>query len=177
MANLNSKNKILILSSVFAFSILLLIASFSLSSHAQISKSLAQSASNSDELSYLKFVASTIKQTNSVNSTVHIPDVAKGPQIPAKGYLLQKIHDNLYWVTDGIYNTMFLVSDQGVIAVDAPPSFGKNYLNAIAEVTDKPVKVVIYSHAHINNIGGASIFPKNATYIAQEETSAILKES
>ena len=59
----------------------------------------------------------------------------------------------MYWVTDGSYNTMFLVTDKGVVAVDAPPSIGKNYLKAIAEVTNKPVTYVIYSHAHLDHIG------------------------
>ena len=91
------------------------------------------------------------------------------PPIPAKGYLVQQIRDHLYWVTDGGYNTMFLVTDKGVIAVDAPPTLGKNYLKAIAEVTNKPVTYVIYSHAHIDHIGAAGMFPRNATYIAQED--------
>ena len=37
---------------------------------------------------------------------------------------LEQIRDHLYWVTDGAYNTMFLVTDKGVIAVDAPPTLG-----------------------------------------------------
>jgi uncharacterized protein YdeI (BOF family) len=102
-----------------------------------------------EETAYLKFAAQTIKQSNSVNNattnTTQIPEAAKGPPIPAKGYLVQQIRDHLYWVTDGSYNTMFLVTDKGVVAVDAPPSIGKNYLKAIAEVTDKPVTYVIYS--------------------------------
>ena len=47
---------------------------------------------------------------------------------------------------------MFLVTDKGVVVVDAPPSLGEKYLRAIAEVTDKPVKYLIYSHAHIDRI-------------------------
>jgi glyoxylase-like metal-dependent hydrolase (beta-lactamase superfamily II) len=134
-----------------------------------------------EETAYLKFAAQTIKQSNSVNnattSTTQIPEAAKGPPIPAKGYLVQQIRDHLYWVTDGSYNTMFLVTDKGVVAVDAPPSIGKNYLKAIAEVTDKPVAYVIYSHAHIDHIGSAGIFPKTATFIAQQETAAELQRA
>ena len=81
--------------------------------------------------------------------------VAMGPIIPEKGYLVEEIRDNLYWVTDGSYNTMFLVTDEGVVAIDAPPSIGQNYLNAIAEVTDKPITHVIYSHAHLDHIGAS----------------------
>ena len=46
---------------------------------------------------------------------------------------------------------MFLVTDEGVVAIDAPPSIGQNYLKAIAEVTDKPITYVIYSHAHLDH--------------------------
>ena len=38
---------------------------------------------------------------------LQIPQTAKEPTIPAKGYLVQEIRDQLYWVTDGSYNTMF----------------------------------------------------------------------
>jgi glyoxylase-like metal-dependent hydrolase (beta-lactamase superfamily II) len=146
----------------------------------QTPKSLAAEDKEDEETAYLKFVSQTVKESNNSSknpTTVQIPDAAKGPAIPAKGYLVQEIRDHLYWVTDGSYNTMFLVTDKGVVAVDAPPSIGKNYLKAIAEVTDKPVTYVIYSHAHIDHIGAAGIFPKNATFIAQQETAAELQRA
>lgn len=93
---------------------------------------------------------------------------------PEKGYLVQEIRGGLYWVTDGLYNTMFLVSSQGVIVVDPLPNLGEKYLKAIAEVTDKPVTHVIYSHEHTDHIGAAYLFPKNAVYVAQKETAEIL---
>ncbi|HEY6668814.1 MAG TPA: MBL fold metallo-hydrolase [Candidatus Nitrosopolaris sp.] len=131
-----------------------------------------------EETAYLKFVSSTIKESNSNNvTTQQIPEAAKGPAIPPKGYLVQEIRDHLYWVTDGSYNTIFLVTEKGVVAVDAPPSIGKNYLKAIAEVTNKPIAYVIYSHTHLDPIGAAGIFPKNATYIAQQETAGELQRA
>ena len=147
----------------------------------QTPKALAAEDKEDEETAYLKFVSQTVNKSNnsksSTTTTVQIPDAAKGPAIPAKGYLVQEIRDHLYWVTDGSYNAMFLVTDKGVVAVDAPPSIGKNYLKAIAEVTDKPVTYVIYSHAHIDHIGAAGIFPKNATFIAQQETAAELQRA
>ncbi len=146
----------------------------------QTPKALAAGDKEDEETAYLKFVSQTLKESDnsSKNSTtVQIPNAAKGPAIPAKGYLVQEIRDHLYWVTDGSYNAMFLVTDKGVVAVDAPPSIGKNYLKAIAEVTDKPVTYVIYSHAHIDHIGAAGIFPKNTTFIAQQETAAELQRA
>src|ERR671910_3343161 len=135
-------------------------------------------------LSTVSILATTISlstsiyaQENQTETKNQLPDAAKGPAIPSKGYLVEEIRDGLFWVTDGAYNTMFLVTDEGVIAVDAPPSIGKNYLKAISEVTDKPITHVIYSHAHIDHIGAAGIFPKNAVIIAQEETAAELQRA
>lgn len=106
-----------------------------------------------------------------------LPTQALGPAIPSKGYLVEEMKDNLYWVTDGTYNTMFLVGDDGVAAVDAPPNIGEKYLKAIAEVTDKPVKYVIYSHSHLDHIGAANMFPRNATFIAQENVAMELQKA
>ena len=145
-----------------------------------VSKALAAievEDNQNEESAYLKFAAQTIKGSNSNSSTVQLPEAAKGPTIPAKGYLVQEIRDHLYWVTDGSYNAMFLVTDKGVVAVDAPPTIGNNYLKAISEVTDKPVTYVVYSHAHIDHIGAAGIFPKNATFVAQQETAAELQRA
>ena len=106
-----------------------------------------------------------------------LPDTASGPQIDySKGYLVEEIRDGLYWVTDGAYNTMFLVTGQGVIAVDAPPTIGENYLNAIQEVTDEPITHVIYSHAHNDHVGSMSMFSDNVVYIAHQETADILSK-
>src|SRR5215468_10056629 len=97
------------------------------------------------------------------------------PEIPKdKGYFVKEIRDGLYWLTDGAYGTIFLVYSKGVVAVDPLPTLGPRYLKAISEVTDKPVTHVIYSHEHTDHIGAADLFPKNAIFIAQKETAAIL---
>lgn len=139
--------------------------------------------------SYGRSIVATSLTTNSTQTSSSssssssnqsaIPEAAIGPTIPPeKGYFVEEIRGGLYWVTDGSYNTMFMVTDEGVIAVDAPPSIGTNYLKAIAEVTDKPIKYVIYSHSHLDHIGAAaSIFPKNATYIAHEKVAEELQRA
>jgi glyoxylase-like metal-dependent hydrolase (beta-lactamase superfamily II) len=90
---------------------------------------------------------------------------------------VEEIHDHLYRLTDSAYNKMFPVTDNDVMVVDAHPTNGENYLKTITEVTNKPVTYVIYSHAHIDHTGAAGMFPKNATYIAQQETAAELQRA
>jgi len=104
-----------------------------------------------------------------------LPATAHGPTVPPSGYLVQEIRGGVYWVTDGSYQCMFLVTGQGVIAVDAPPSIGPNLLKAIASVTSEPVTHVVYSHLHADHIGSAHLLPANATYIAQADTAAYLR--
>ena len=127
-------------------------------------------------LAILSSLTSTYAQEN-VQEIYQIPETAKGPEIPSKGYLVEEIKDNLFWVTDGIYNTMFMVTNNGVIAVDAPPSIGENYLKAISEVTEKPITHLIYSHAHLDHIGASGIFPENITIIAHEKTLTELENA
>jgi glyoxylase-like metal-dependent hydrolase (beta-lactamase superfamily II) len=105
-----------------------------------------------------------------------VPEEATGPQVdPEKGYLVQEIRDGLYWATDGAYQIMFLDTGEGVVVVDAPPSFSDKIPHAIASVTDQPITHVIYSHVHGDHIGGAGIYPEEATVIAHEETHRLLR--
>jgi glyoxylase-like metal-dependent hydrolase (beta-lactamase superfamily II) len=104
-----------------------------------------------------------------------VPTIAQGPAIPAAGFLVQEVRDKLYWVTDGIYSCMFLSTGAGVIVVDAPQTIAPNLLAAIASVTSEPVTHVVYSHHHADHIGGAGVLPSTATFIAQQDTAALLQ--
>ena len=42
----------------------------------------------------------------------------------------------------------FLVTDAGVVLVDAPPSVVDALLDNIDQITDKPIISLIYSHKH-----------------------------
>ena len=126
----------------------------------------------------LTTLALTLGMTATGFAAAPLPDAAKGVAIPPdKGYSVKEIKDGLYWVTEGVYNTMFLTTGKGVIVVDAPPSFGDKLLKAVAEVTKEPIAYVIYSHAHADHIGGAARYPASATYIAHEHTKARLEEA
>jgi glyoxylase-like metal-dependent hydrolase (beta-lactamase superfamily II) len=106
-----------------------------------------------------------------------VPEAARGPAIPASGYLVEEIRDGLYWVTDGSYQAMFLTTGEGVILVDAPPSLGPNLATAIADATDEPVTYVVYSHHHADHVGDAGQFAETATYVGHEATAELLTRS
>jgi glyoxylase-like metal-dependent hydrolase (beta-lactamase superfamily II) len=104
-----------------------------------------------------------------------VPATTNEPAIPSKGYLLQQLGAGLYYLTDGIYQMMFLTTGQGVIAVDAPPTIGHKILRAIGEVTSEPVTHVVYSHLHADHIGAAVLYPHDAVRIAHTETARLLR--
>jgi hypothetical protein len=48
-----------------------------------------------------------------------IPQTAVGPTIdPNLGYFLEDLGFGTFWITDGLYQSMFLVSDKSVIVVE-----------------------------------------------------------
>ncbi|QIO23550.1 MBL fold metallo-hydrolase [Haloarcula sp. JP-L23] len=96
------------------------------------------------------------------------------PEIPDKGYLVEALGDGIYWITEGVYQMLFLTTGEGVVVVDAPPTIGQNILAAIDEVTDEPITHVVYSHYHADHIGAATLYPDDAEYIAHVGTARFL---
>jgi glyoxylase-like metal-dependent hydrolase (beta-lactamase superfamily II) len=119
------------------------------------------------------FPAAAAAHAASSSSTAPVPPPAKGPAIPGSGYLVQEIGDRLYWLTDGIYQMMFLVTGEGVVAVDAPPTLGNNILRAIATITRKPVTHAVYSHHHADHTGAMVVY-KDAQLWAHRDTAELL---
>jgi len=103
-----------------------------------------------------------------------LPNSPAAAAVGAKGYEVRELRGGLYWLSDGAYNTMFLVSSQGVIVVDPLPTLGARYLEAIRSVTDQPVTHIVYSHEHTDHIGGAQLLAKGATIVAQGDTAQTL---
>jgi len=112
----------------------------------------------------------------SPGTTAPVPPTARGPAIPAAGYLVQEIADRVYWLTDGLYQMIFVTTAEGVVAVDAPPTIGKNILRAIATVTNSRVTHAIYSHHHADHTG-AMILYQGARFFAHREVADLLRQT
>src|SRR5207245_7432736 len=105
-----------------------------------------------------------------------VPASAQGPAIdPAKRYHVQDLGKGLYMITDNAIQSMFLVYDRGVVVIDAPQNLAAFIPKAIAEVGDKPITHLIYSHSHADHIGGAKALGGHPIIIAHEETLRLLK--
>ncbi len=107
-----------------------------------------------------------------------IPPSALGPALNEQGYHVGRVERNLYWVTDGVYNSAFLVTRDGVVLFDAPPSIGNNLRRAVDEIAaaegvSNTVTHLVYSHHHADHGAAASLF-ENAVRIGHEETRRLL---
>ena len=85
----------------------------------------------------------------------------------AKNTSVTQITDDVYLYRHGFHSNIFIVTADGVIATDPiSPAAAKSCLDAIAKITDKPVKYVIYSHDHSDHIAGGAVYQPGARFIA-----------
>jgi glyoxylase-like metal-dependent hydrolase (beta-lactamase superfamily II) len=99
------------------------------------------------------------------------------PEVPASGFLVEELGGGVFSITNGAYGMMVAVHRRGAIVVDAPAPFGDRLIEAIRMVTRKSITHVVYSHAHVDHIGGAYRYPSSATVVAHEETKHLLRRA
>jgi len=108
-----------------------------------------------------------------------IPRSALGPALNDQRYYVGRVERNLYWVTDGVYNSAFLTTRDGVVMFDAPASIGQNLRRAVDEIAaangvPNTVTHLVYSHHHADHAGAASLFGGDVVHIGHEETKRLL---
>jgi glyoxylase-like metal-dependent hydrolase (beta-lactamase superfamily II) len=83
---------------------------------------------------------------------------------------LQQFADDTYAFVNSGYISLFIVTDEGVIATDpgsqSGPERAEAYRAAIASVTDQPIRYLIYSHDHADHATGGEVFADTATFIS-----------
>jgi glyoxylase-like metal-dependent hydrolase (beta-lactamase superfamily II) len=77
-----------------------------------------------------------------------------------KPFEVQRLSKNIYWVSVANYNLTVLVGETGVLLIDAPIHTGKRVLKAIKAITDKPLRAIVYSHAHADHVGDSGVILK-----------------
>ena len=97
---------------------------------------------------------------------------------PALGYAVKNVGGGVYVISDNGWQSAFLVTNDRVIVFDAPASFGSKIPAAIAQVADKPIKILVYSHIHKDHIGGSAALKnmKGLEIVALESVADFLKE-
>jgi glyoxylase-like metal-dependent hydrolase (beta-lactamase superfamily II) len=108
-----------------------------------------------------------------------VPAASLGPAPNEQGYYVGRVERNLFWVTDGTYQSAFLATRDGVVLFDAPPTIGHNLRRAVDEVaavegTTGTVTHLVYSHHHADHAGAASVFGDDVVRIGHAETRRLL---
>ena len=72
-------------------------------------------------------------------------------------YTIQRLSERTYWIAVGEYSATLYVGDEGALLIDTSwAGFETRLLEAIQTITDLPVTAVVYSHSHLDHIGGAA---------------------
>jgi glyoxylase-like metal-dependent hydrolase (beta-lactamase superfamily II) len=93
---------------------------------------------------------------------------------------VSEIEPGLFFVTDLIYQSAFLVTDAGVVVFDAPPSFGERLRAAIEmSAPGVPITHFVLSHKHADHNGGGYTFAdiEGLTVIGAEAFAESLAKS
>src|SRR5262245_16317676 len=86
---------------------------------------------------------------------------------------VEKLRDNLFMLKGGGGNTAVFVGTTGVVVVDTKlPEWGRPILEAIRNLTPKPVTTIINTHTHGDHVSGNVEFPAAVEVIVQENTAA-----
>jgi glyoxylase-like metal-dependent hydrolase (beta-lactamase superfamily II) len=104
-----------------------------------------------------------------VTSSSQIAALAQESTPAATGELRPLAEDAYAFVSSG-YVSLFIVTDEGVIATDpgslVDPGRADAYKAAIASVTDQPVRYLVYSHDHADHATGGGVFADTATFVS-----------
>lgn len=92
--------------------------------------------------------------------------------------LVELAPDVYGFVSDFDPNCGFVVGDEFVVAIDtrATPRLARELLQAIASVTDKPVRYLFLTHYHAVRVLGSAAFGPSATIIASRGTLGCIDE-
>jgi glyoxylase-like metal-dependent hydrolase (beta-lactamase superfamily II) len=107
---------------------------------------------------------------------------AAGFQAPAaqapKVIEADKLADTLYVLKGGGGNTALFLTATGAVLVDTKlPGWGQPLLDQVKRLTDKPVTMVINTHAHYDHTNGQVEFPASVEVIAHQNTKTYMEQA
>ncbi|MEE8495117.1 MAG: MBL fold metallo-hydrolase [Xanthomonadales bacterium] len=120
----------------------------------------------------------------------HVPDppcehrgiFTLGGNIPIQGtwrdISYTPVQDNIWSVSEGIYRTIFLKGNKGVVAFDTltTPGTARAYAAAVGRVFPKnPIHTIVYSHDHLDHTGYAADMAPESHIIAHDLCDRVIR--
>lgn len=101
--------------------------------------------------------------------------------VPASGLeRLKRVSDRFYFFQGdfGNPNSGVIVTPDGLVLIDAQWSTAAaaDFLREIREVSDRPIRFLVYTHAHADHISGAHVLARGATVVASASTAREMEE-
>ena len=94
------------------------------------------------------------------------------PNNYAPGTRTFELADNVFVFQQTYSNSIVVIFDGGVLVMDAYGTEQADLLmQELRRRTDLPVEYVVYSHAHVDHVRGASFYEDTAQYVAQERAA------
>lgn len=98
-------------------------------------------------------------------------------------YIVQRLSERTYLIAVDEYNMTLYVGDRGALLFDtAWAGYEMQLLEAVKSITDKPITAVVYSHSHLDHIGGAPAVVEaikaqgvNPRIIASDKTAMMIE--
>jgi glyoxylase-like metal-dependent hydrolase (beta-lactamase superfamily II) len=95
----------------------------------------------------------------------------------ARAVQVEKLHENLFVLRGGGGNTAVFVTANGVVVVDSKnPGWGQPILDAIKQLSNRPVTLLINTHTHGDHVSGNVEFPESADVVVQANTKANMEK-
>jgi cyclase len=89
-----------------------------------------------------------------------------------------QVRDNVYMIVGAGGNTTLHVGDDGVLVVDTKlPAASEVLLDAIRQISSKPIRYVINTHWHGDHIGGNELIAKAGSTIAGGNVSGAIADA
>jgi glyoxylase-like metal-dependent hydrolase (beta-lactamase superfamily II) len=84
--------------------------------------------------------------------------------------------DIVYVLIGGGGNSLAMMRDDGVVLIDTKlPAGGRQILETIQAVSDRPVATIINTHAHLDHAGGNTAFEGVKEIVAHERARAVME--
>ncbi len=81
---------------------------------------------------------------------------------------VEKITDDIYQASGfALGNVQMVVTDEGLVIIDTTESLdaAREILERFREITDQPVRVIIYTHGHLDHVSGTPVFLEEDTEV------------
>lgn len=108
----------------------------------------------------------------------------------ASAIRVEQIRENLYLLRGGgrtveigcatlpsAGTSAAFVTSRGVVLVDTKlPGWGQPILDALSQITDRPVTTIVNTHTHFDHVGGNVEFPAPVEIVTHETTAELMRE-